>query len=157
MIKLANKQTTELWNHLRQAFEALRNYDETLPSVKSVSQVSPRYKASVMLSNTKFQVRLLKNTVETNLDTDLVHEIEICLDREFDRVFFKGVSCNPKTGKRNGVSTEFYLANITVYDWGQILVELVGNVATLKQVECLNLGVRSSGLGFDVIEGFNYE
>lgn len=152
MIKLANKQTTELWNHLRQGFETLRNYDETLPPVKSVSKVSPRYKTSVMLSNTKFQVRLLKNTVETNLDTDLVHEIELQLDRELDRMFFTSISYPQKKGTPNGVSTEFYLSNITVYDWGHALVALVGNVATLKQVECLNLGIRSSGFGFDIIE-----
>lgn len=152
MIRLANKQTTELWNHLRQGYEALINSEVYQPT-SSVYQVSPRYKTQVMLTDCVFRLRLLKNTVEANLDTDLVHEIMIYLDRELGRISFRGVSCNLKTGKRNSVSTEAYLSNITVYDWGHILVDLVGNVATLKQVECLNLGVRSSGFGFDVIDG----
>lgn len=152
MIRLANKPTTELWNYLRQGFEELMKYNDHHLPMKSVNQVSPRYQCSVLLSNCLFQIRLMKNTFETNLDTDLVHEIEIYLDRELGRISFKSVACNSKTGKRNGVSTEAYLSNITVYDWGHILVDLVGNVSTLKQVECLNLGILSSGFGFDRIE-----
>lgn len=154
MVKLANKQTIELWNHLRQGFEETLNFDENRLPVKSVNQVSSRYKCSVLLSGYVFQIRLLKNTLETNLDTDLVHEIELYYDRELGRISFKSVSCNQKTGKRNGVSAQAYLPSLLDgYIFKQILTELVENVATIKQVEYLNLGIQFSGLGFDVIEG----
>lgn len=153
MVKLANKQTIELWNHLRQGFEEIMNSDENRLPVKSVNQVSPKYKCSILLSGYVFKLRLLKNTLETNLDTDLVHEIEIYYDRELGRVSFKSVSCNQKTGKRNGVSAEAYLPSLSEYIFKQILTDLVENVSTIKQVEYLNLGVQLSGLGFDVIEG----
>ncbi len=151
MIRLANKQTTELWNHLRQGYESLVQSKVYQPT-SSVSQVSPRYKTQVVLTDCVFRLRLLKNTVETNLDTDLVHEIMIYFDKVLNRVSFSSVSCNQKTGKRNNVSAEAYLPNIQGYVWVNILVDLVGNVATLKQVECLNLGVRFSDLGFDIVE-----
>lgn len=153
MVKLANKQTIELWNHLRQGFEETLNFDENRLPVKSVNQVSSRYKCSVLLSGYVFQIRLLKNTLETNLDTDLVHEIELYYDRELGRISFKSVTCNQKTGKRNGVSAQAYLPSLSEYVFKQILTDLVENVATIKQVEYLNLGVQLSGLGFDVIEG----
>lgn len=151
MIRLANKQTTELWNHLRQGYESLVQSKVYQPT-SSVSQVSPRYKTQVVLTDCVFRLRLLKNTVETNLDTDLVHEIMIYFDKVLNRVSFSSVSCNQKTEKRNNVSAEAYLPNIQGYVWVNILVDLVGNVATLKQVECLNLGVRFSDLGFDIVE-----
>ena len=151
MIRLANKQTTELWNHLRQGYESLVQSKVYQPT-SSVSQVSPRYKTQVVLTDCVFRLRLLKNTVETNLDTDLVHEIMSYFDKVLNRVSFSSVSCNQKTGKRNNVSAEAYLPNIQGYVWVNILVDLVGNVATLKQVECLNLGVRFSDLGFDIVE-----
>ena len=151
MIRLANKQTTELWNHLRQGYESLVQSKVYQPT-SSVSQVSPRYKTQVVLTDCVFRLRLLKNTVETNLDTDLVHEIMIYFDKVLNRVSFSSVSCNQKTGKRNNVSAEAYLPNIQGYVWVNILGDLVGNVATLKQVECLNLGVRFSDLGFDIVE-----
>lgn len=151
MIRLANKQTTELWNHLRQGYESLVQSKVYQPT-SSVSQVSPRYKTQVVLTDCVFRLRLLKNTVETNLDTDLVHEIMIYFDKVLNRVSFSSVSCNQKTGKRNNVSAEAYLPNIQGYVWVNILVDLVGNVATLKQVGCLNLGVRFSDIGFDIVE-----
>lgn len=154
MVKLANKQTIEMWNHLRQGFEEVINSDVSRLPVKSVNQVSPRYKCSILLSGYVFQIRLLKNTFETNIDTDLVHEIEIYYDRELGRVSFKSVARNQKTGKRNGVSAQAYLPSLLDgYIFKQILTELVENVATIKQVEYLNLGIQFSGLGFDVIEG----
>lgn len=153
MIRLANKPTIELWGYLSQGYEVLVHSTEGRQPISSVSKVSPRYKTQVMLTDSVFRLRLLKNTVETNLDTDLVHEILIYFDRELGRISLRSVSCNLKTGKRNSVSTEAYLSNITVYELDPILVDLVGNVATLKQVECLNLGIRSSNFGFDVIEG----
>lgn len=116
--------------------------------------MSPRYKCSILLSGYVFQIRLLKNTFETNIDTDLVHEIEIYYDRELGRVSFKSVACNQKTGKRNGVSAQAYLPSLLDgYIFKQILTDLVENVATIKQVEYLNLGIQLSGLGFDVVEG----
>lgn len=90
MVKLAKKQTVELWHYLRQGFEEIMNSDENRLPVKSVNQVSPKYKCSTLLSG---------------------------------------------------------------YIFKQILTELVENVATIKQVEYLNLGIQFSGLGFDVIEG----
>lgn len=154
MVKLANKQTIELWNYLRQGFEEMLKFDENNLPVKSVNQVSPRYKCSILLSGYVFQIRLLKNTLETNLDTDLVHEIELYYDRELGRVSFKSVSCNQKTGKRNGVSAQAYLPSLVEYTiFKQILTDLVENVSTIKQVDYLNLGVQLSGFGFDVIEG----
>lgn len=106
------------------------------------------------MSGYVFKLRLLKNTLETNLDTDLVHESEIYYDREFGRFSFRGVACNQRTGKRKGVSTVAYLQNLRDgYIFKQILTDLVENVATIKQVEYLNLGVQLSGFGFDVIEG----
>lgn len=154
MVKLANKQTIELWNHLRQGFEEVINSDVSRLPVKSVNQVSPRYKCSILLSGYVFQIRLLKNTFETNIDTDLVHEIEIYYDRELGRVSFKSVACNQKTGKRKGVSTQAYLPSLLDgYIFKQILTDLVENVATIKQVEYLNLGIQLSGLGFDEVEG----
>lgn len=157
MIRLANKQTAELWNYLYQGYEALVHPTENCQPFSSVSQVSSRYKTQVMLTDYVFRLRLLKNTLETNLDTDLVHEIMLYFDRELDRISFSSVSCNQKNGKRNTVSTEAYTSNIPFYDLANILVELIGNVATLKQVECLNLGVRHSGLGFDIVEKIRYE
>lgn len=128
------------------------NSDENRLPVKSVNQVSPKYKCSTLLSGYVFKLRLLKNTLETNLDTDLVHEIEIYYDRELGRVSFKSVARNQKTGKRNGVSAQAYLPNLqNGYIFKQILTDLVENVATLKQVEYLNLGVQLSGFGFDVV------
>lgn len=154
MVKLANKQTVELWHYLRQGFEEIMNSDENHLPVKSVNQVSPSYKCSVLLSGSVFQIRLLKNTLETNLDTDLVHEIEIYYDRKLGRVSFESVSCNQRTGKRNRVSTVAYLPNLLDgYIFKQILTDLVENVATIKQVEYLNLGIQLSGFGFDVVEG----
>ena len=154
MVKLANKQTIEMWNHLRQGFEEVINSDVSRLPVKSVNQVSPRYKCSILLSGYVFQIRLLKNTFETNIDTDLVHEIEIYYDRELGRVSFKSVARNQKTGKRNGVSAQAYLPSLLDgYIFKQILTDLVENVATIKQVEYLNLGLQLSGLGFDVVEG----
>lgn len=154
MVKLANKQTTELWNYLRQSFEEIINSDENRLPVKLVTQVSPKYKFSILLNGYVFQIRLLKNTLETNLDTDLVHEIEIYYDRKLGRVSFESVSCNQRTGKRNRVSTVAYLPSLVEYTiFKQILTDLVENVATIKQVEYLNLGIQLSGLGFDVVEG----
>lgn len=157
MVRLANKPTTELWNYLYQGYETLVHSTENRQPSSSVFQVSPRYKTQVMLTDSVFRLRLLKNTIETNLDTDLIHEIMLYFDRELDRVSFSSVSCNQKNGKRNTVSTEAYTSNIPFYDLANILVELVGNVATLKQVECLNLGVRSSGFGFDIVEELRFE
>lgn len=156
MVKLANKQTTELWDYLYQGFKLLLSGAEIQPT-SLVSQVSPRYKTQILLKDSVFRLRLLKNTVETNLDTDLIHEILIYFDKELDRGAFESVSCNSKTGKRNRVSNEYYLPNLLDYDLNHILTSLVENVATLKQVECLNLGVRSSGLGFDIIEEVRFE
>lgn len=154
MVKLTNKQTIELWNYLRQGFEEIINSDENRLPVRLVNQVSPSYKCSILLSGHVFQIRLLKNTFETNLDTDLVHEIEIYYDRELGRFSFKGVACNQKTGKRKGVSTQAYLPSLLDgYIFKQILTDLVENVATIKQVEYLNLGIQLSGLVFDVVEG----
>ena len=60
MVKLANKQTVELWHYLRQGFEEIMNFGENRLPVKSVNQVSPKYKCSVFLSGSVFQIRLLK-------------------------------------------------------------------------------------------------
>ena len=156
MNRLTNKQITELWAYLYQGFKLLISGTEIQPT-SSVSQVSPRYKTQVLLKDSVFRLRLLKNTVETNLDTDLIHEILIYFDKELDRGTFESVSCNSKTGKRNRVSNEYYLPNLLDYDLNHILTSLVENVATFKQVGCLNLGVRSSGFGFDVIEEIRFE
>lgn len=126
MNRLTNKQTTELWYYLYQGFKLLVS-ETVIQPMSSVSQVSPRYKTQILLKDSVFRLRLLKNTVETNLDTDLVHEILIYFDKELD------------------------------YDLNHILTSLVENVATLKQVECLNLGVRSSGFGFDIVEELRFE
>lgn len=156
MNRLTNKQTTELWGYLYQRFKLLVSGTEIQP-MSSVSQVSPRYKTQVLLKDSVFRLRLLKNTIETNLDTDLIHEILIYFDKELGRGTFESVSCNSKTGKRNRVSNEYYLPNLLDYDLNHILTSLVENVATLKQVECLNLGVRYSGLSFDVVEEVRFE
>ena len=156
MNRLTNKHTTELWYYLYQGFKVLVSSAEIQPT-SSVSLVSPRYKTQILLKDSVFRLRLLKNTIETNLDTDLIHEILIYFDKELDRGAFESVSCNPKTGKRNRVSSEYYLPNLLDYDLNHILTSLVENVATLKQVECLNLGVRYSGLGFDIVEEIRYE
>lgn len=156
MNRLTNKQIAELWDYLYQGFKLLVS-ETVIQPMSSVSQVSPRYKTQILLKDSVFRLRLLKNTVETNLDTDLIHEILIYFDKELDRGTFESVSCNSKTGKRNRVSNEYYLPNLLDYDLNHILTSLVENVVTLKQVECLNLGVRSSGLGFDIIEEVRFE
>lgn len=156
MNRLTNKHTTELWYYLYQGFKVLVSGAEIQPR-SSVSQVSPRYKTQILLKDSVFRLRILKNTIETNLDTGLIHEILIYFDKESDRGTFESVSCNPKTGKRNRVSSEYYLPNLLDYDLNHILTTLVENIATLKQVECLNLGVRYSGLGFDIVEEIRYE
>lgn len=81
MNRLTNKQTTELWYYLYQGFKLLVGDTEIQPT-SSVSQVSPRYKTQILLKDSVFRLRLLKNTVETNLETDLVHEILIYFDKE---------------------------------------------------------------------------
>lgn len=156
MNRLTNKQITELWYYLYQGFKLLVGGAEIQPT-SSVSQVSSRYKTQILLKDSVFRLRLLKNTVETNLETDLVHEILIYFDSELERIYFESVSCNTKTGKRDKVFNEFYLPNLLDYVLNDILVSLVENVATIKQVECLNLGVRNSGLGFDIVEEICYE
>ncbi len=156
MNRLTNKQTTELWYYLYQGFKLLVS-ETVIQPMSSVSQVSPRYKTQIMLKDSVFRLRLLKNTVETNLETDLVHEILIYFDKELGRASFKGISCNPKTGKRNGVTTEAYLPSLLDYALNDTLVSLVENVSTLKQVECLNLGVRNSGLGFEIVDEVRFE
>ena len=156
MNRLTNKQIAELWDYLYQGFKLLMS-ETVIQPMSSVSQVSPRYKTQILLKDSVFRLRLLKNTVETNLDTDLVHEILIYFDKEIDRGSFDSVSCNTKTGKRDRVSNEYYLPNMLDYDLNHILTSLVENVATLKQVECLNLGVRSSGFGFDIVEEVLFE
>lgn len=156
MNRLTNKQIAELWYYLYQGFKLLVSGAE-IKSMSSVSQVSVRYKTQILLKDSVFRLRLLKNTIETNLDTDLIHEILIYFDKELDRGTFESVSCNTKTGKRKRVSNEYYLPNLLDYDLNHILTSLVENVATLKQVECLNLGVRSSGFGFDVVEEIRFE
>lgn len=156
MNRLTNKQIAELWDYLYQGFKLLVS-ETVIQPMSSVSQVSPRYKTQILLKDSVFRLRLLKNTVETNLDTDLVHEILIYFDKELDRGSFDSVSCNTKTGKRDRVSNEYYLPNMLDYDLNHILTSLVENVATLKQVECLNLGVRSSVLGFDIVEEIRYD
>lgn len=156
MNRLTNKQIAELWDYLYQGFKLLVS-ETVIQPMSSVSQVSPRYKTQILLKDSVFRLRLLKNTVETNLDTDLVHEILIYFDKELDRGSFDSISCNTKTGKRDRVSNEYYLPNMLDYDLNHILTSLVENVATLKQVECLNLGVRYSGLGFDVVEELRFE
>ena len=157
MIRLANKSTTELWSYLSQGYEVLVHSTETLQPTSSVSQVSSRYKTQVMLTDSVFRLRLLKNKIETNLDTDLVHEILIYFNRELDVVSFSSISYNQRTGKQDAVSEDAYIANIPLYELNNIIANLVGNVATLKQIECLNLCVRSSGFGFDIIEELRYE
>lgn len=156
MNRLTNKQIAELWYYLYQGFKLLVDGAEIQPT-SSVSKVSPRYKTQILLKDSVFRLRLLKNTLETNLETDLVHEILIYFDKELDRCTFESVSCNTKTGKRNSVSNEYYLPNLLDYDLNHILTSLVENVATLKQVECFNLGVRSFGFGFDIIGELKYE
>lgn len=152
MVRLVNKQITELWGYLSQGYEVLVHSAEGRQPISSVFQVSPRYKTQVMLTESVFRLRLLKNTVETNLDTDLVHEISMRFYRDLDMVSFSSVSYNHKTRKQDEVAEDAYIANIQLYELDNILVHLTGNVATLKQVECLNLGVRSSGFGFDMVE-----
>lgn len=152
MIRLANKQITELWGYLSQGYEVLVHSADGRQPISSVSKVSPRYKTQVMLTDKVFRLRLLKNTVETNLDTDLVHEISMYFNRDLDMVSFSSVSYKHKTRKQDEVAEDAYIANIQLYELDNILVHLAGNVATLKQVECLNLGVRNSGFGFDVVE-----
>lgn len=110
-----------------------------------------------MLTESVFRLRLLQNTVETNLDTDLVHEISMYFNRDLDMVSFSSVSYKHKTRKQDEVAEDAYIANIQLYELDNILVHLAGNVATLKQVECLNLGVRNSGFGFDVVEEVRFE
>lgn len=157
MVRLVNKQITELWGYLSQGYEVLVHSAEGRQPISSVFQVSPRYKTQVMLTESVFRLRLLKNTVETNLDTDLVHEISMRFYRDLDMVSFSSVSYNHKTRKQDEVAEDAYIANIQLYELDNILVHLTGNVATLKQVECLNLGVRSSGFGFDIIEEVRFE
>ena len=87
-------------------------------------------------------------------ETTYFNRCVVHYDRELGRFSFRGVACNQRTGKRKGVSTVAYLQNLRDgYIFKQILTDLVENVATIKQVEYLNLGVQLSGLGFDVIEG----
>lgn len=157
MVRLANKQTTELWGYLSQGYEVLVHSAEGRQPISSVSQVSPRYKTQVMLTDSVFRLRLLKNTVETNLDTDLVHEISMYFNRDLDMVSFSSVSYNHKTRKQDEVAEDAYVANVQLYELDNVLVHLAGNVATLKQVECLNLGIRSSGFGFDIVEEVRFE
>lgn len=44
MVRLANKQITELWGYLSQGYEVLVHSADGRQPISSVSQVSPRYK-----------------------------------------------------------------------------------------------------------------
>lgn len=139
MNKIKHPQREVLWRYLMNACELLFT-DKEFESCQKVVEVSPRYSCLVELSRQHIHLQLLKYNSETKVKSDLVHELEIRLNREEGKLFFKGFNTQV-TGNRAGVSTEIFVSELTSSQIAQIIEELVNHIPTLEQVARFNLGL----------------
>lgn len=139
MTKIKHPQREMLWRYLMNACELLFA-DKDFNPCKKVAEVSPKYSCSVELSNQHLHLQLLKYNSETKGNSDLVHEIEIRLNREDGKLFFKGFNIQDKCNCA-GVSTEIFVSELTSSQLAQIIAELVNYIPTLEQVARFNLGL----------------
>lgn len=140
MTKIKHPQREMLWRYLMNACELLFA-DKDFESCQKVVEVSLKYSCSVELSKQHLHLQLLKYNSETKGNSDLVHEIEIRLNREEGKLFFKGFNTQVKGNCTGGVSTEIFVSELTSSQLAQILAELVNHIPTLEQVARFNLGL----------------
>lgn len=139
MSKIKHPQREMLWRYLMNACELLFA-DKDFEPCQKVVEVSPKYSCSVELSSQHIHLQLLKYNSETKGNSDLIHELEIRLNRAEGRLFFKGFNTQV-TGNYAGVSTEIFVSELTSSQLSQLIAELVNHIPTLEQVARFNLGL----------------
>lgn len=139
MTKIKHPQREMLWRYLMNACELLFA-DKDFNPCKKVAEVSPKYSCSVELSNQHLHLQLLKYNSETKVKSDLIHELEIRLNRAEGKLSSKGFNTQV-TGNYAGVSTEIFVSELTSSQLAHILEELVNHIPTLEQVARFNLGL----------------
>lgn len=139
MSKIKHPQREMFWRYLMNTCELLFA-DKEFESCQKVVEVSPKYSCSVELSKQHLHLQLLKYNSETKGNSDLVHEIEIRLNRQEDKLFVKGFNTQV-TSNCAGVSTEIFVSELTSSQLAQIITELVNHIPTLEQVARFNLGL----------------
>lgn len=140
MIKIKHPQREELWRYLMNTCELLFS-DKDFESCQKIVEVSPKYSCSVELSNQHIRFQLLKYNSKTKVNSDPVHEIEIRLNREKGKLFFKGFNTQV-TGNCAGVSTEIFVSGLTSSQLAQILAALVNHIPTVELVARFNEGLK---------------
>jgi hypothetical protein len=140
MNKIKHPQREVLWRYLMNACELLFA-DKDFESCQKVVEVSFKYSCSVELSKQHLHLQLLKYNSETKVKSDLIHELEIRVNRAEGRLFFKGFNTQVKGKCTGGVSTEIFVSELTSSQLAQILAELVNHIPTLEQVARFNLGL----------------
>lgn len=139
MSKIKHPQREMLWRYLTNACELLFA-DKDFEPCQKVVEVSPKYSCSVELSNQHIHLQLLKYNSETKVKSDLIHELEIRLNRAEGKLSSEGFNTQV-TGNYAGVSTEIFVSELTSSQLAHILEELVNHIPTLEQVARFNLGL----------------
>ena len=139
MTKIKHPQREMLWRYLMNACELLFA-DKDFNPCKKVAEVSPKYSCSVELSNQHLHLQLLKYNSETKVKSDLIHKLEIRLNRAEGKLSSKGFNTQV-TGNYAGVSIEIFVSELTYSHLAHILEELVNHIPTLEQVARFNLGL----------------
>jgi hypothetical protein len=139
MTKIKHPQREMLWRYLMNACELLFA-DKDFNPCKKVAEVSPKYSCSVELSNQHLHLQLLKYNSETKVKSDLIHKLEIRLNRAEGKLSSKGFNTQV-TGNYAGVSIEIFVSELTYSQLAHILEELVNHIPTLEQVARFNLGL----------------
>lgn len=139
MSKIKHPQREMLWRYLMNACELLFA-DKDFDSCQKVVKVSPKYSCSVALSKQHIHLQLLKYNSETKVKSDLIHELEIRLNRAEGKLSSKGFNTQV-TGNYARVSTEIFVSELTSSQLAHILEELVNYIPTLEQVARFNLGL----------------
>ena len=139
MSKIKHPQREMLWRYLMNACEMLFA-DKDFEPCQKVVEVSPKYSCSVELSNQHIHLQLLKYNSETKVKSDLIHELEIRLNRAKGKLSSKGFNTQV-TGNYAEVSTEIFVSELTSSQLAHILEELVNHIPTLEQVARFNLGL----------------
>ena len=128
-----------LWRYLMNTCELLFA-DKGFESCQKVVEVSPKYSCLVELSSEHLHLQLLKYNSETKVNSDLIYEIEIRLNRAEGKLSSKGFNTQV-TGNYAGVSTEIFVSELTSSQLAHLLEELVNHIPTLEQVARFNLGL----------------
>ena len=139
MSKVKHPQREMFWRYLMITCELLFA-DKDFEPCQKVVEVSPKYSCSVELSKQHLHLQLLKYNSETKGNSDLVHEVEIQLNREDGKLFFKGFNTQV-TDNSARVSTEIFVSELTSPQLAQVITELVNHIPTLEQVARFNLGL----------------